>query len=87
MKSDLASHLCVPYSLLEACNPDELEHPKKGQTISLGNNILQQAQSHSMSSFPATCATVQAAFTGVQAGDTFWTISRLLATFEQKDSI
>ncbi|KAL0040226.1 hypothetical protein WJX77_000845 [Trebouxia sp. C0004] len=34
-KADFASQVCVPYDLLEACNPGELEQPKKGQIISL----------------------------------------------------
>jgi len=42
-KSELAGRLYVPYDLLEACNPGELENPKKGQIISLGNSVLLQA--------------------------------------------
>ncbi|KAL3147017.1 hypothetical protein ABBQ38_014983 [Trebouxia sp. C0009 RCD-2024] len=40
--SELASQLRVPYDLLDACNPGELAHLTKGQTISLGGQYKVQ---------------------------------------------
>ena len=39
-KSELLNRLYLPYDLLEACNPGELDNPKKGQIISLGNSSI-----------------------------------------------